>query len=113
MYMGVTCFSTASIKFVIQPNVSVEYKENKIDVSPFECLAEGHEHAGRIHYLWEKYYPLNNSWIKPSDRVVNVTSRYLNFSLITEEDEGVYHCVAINEDDQIPSKNSSIIVYGE
>ena len=113
MYMGVTCFSTASIKFVIQPNVSVEYKENKIDVTPFECLAEGHRYAGGIHYLWEKYYPLNDSWIKPSDRVVNVTSRYLKFSMITEEDEGVYHCVAINEDGQIPSNSSSIIVYGE
>ena len=98
-----------SLKVIIQPNVSVEYKQNRTYVNPFECLATG---VGRILYLWEKYYPLNNSWIKPSNRVVNVTSRYLVFSVITEEDEGVYHCVATNEDDMVASSSSNIIVYG-
>ena len=98
-----------SLKVIIQPNVSVEYKQNRTNVNPFECLATG---VGRIHYLWEKYYPLNNSWIKPSNRVVNVTSRYLVFSVITEEDEGVYHCVATNRDDMVVSSSSNIIVYG-
>ena len=67
---------------------------------------------GKIHYLWEKYFPLNNSWIRPSDRVVDVTSRHLEFSVITEEDEGIYHCVATNEDDMVVSSSSNIIVYG-
>ena len=98
-----------SLKAIIQPNVSVEYKQNRTNVNPFECLATG---VGSIHYLWEKYYPLNSSWIKPSDRVVNVTSRHLVFSVITEEDEGVYHCVATNEDDIVVSTSSNIIVYG-
>lgn len=102
-------FSTASIQFIIQPNASVEYKQNKTNVNPFECLATG---MGTIHYVWEKYFPLNNSWIRPSDRVVNVTSRRLEFSVITEEDEGVYHCVATNEDDMVVSSSSNIIVYG-
>ena len=98
-----------TLKLTIQPNVSVEYKQNRTYVNPFECLATG---VGRIHYLWEKYYPVNNSWIKPSYRVVNVTSHHLVFSVITEEDEGVYHCVATNEDDMVVSGSSNIIVYG-
>lgn len=101
---------TATIKFSVQPNVSVEYKQNKTRVTPFECLATG---IGKIHYQWEKYNPINNSWIKPSNRVVDVTSRHLVFSVIKEEDEGIYHCVATNDDDMVASSSSNIVVYGQ
>ena len=108
----ITYFSTASIKFIIQPNISVEYKENKTNVNPFQCLTSG---AGStiIHYLWEKYDSLNDNWIRPSDRVVNVTSHHLVFSMITAEDEGTYHCVATNHDDTVVSNSSNITVYGQ
>ena len=97
---------------MIQPNVSVEYKQNSIDVTPFECLAEGHANAGKIHYLWQKYYPSNKMWMRPSNRIMDVTSRHLKFRVITEQDEGIYRCVATNDDDMVFSSSSNVIVYG-
>ena len=58
-----------------------------------ECLATG---MGPIQYKWEKYQSSSNSWIRPSRRAVNITSPKLIFSVITEEDEGVYCCVTFN-----------------
>ena len=36
-------------------------------------------------------------------RVVNITSSKLIFNVITEEDEGVYHCIATNHDGSLYS----------
>ena len=80
------------------------YTSNKLS-----CLAIG---LGPIYYQWEKYYPYNNSWIRPSNRVMNVTFSKLIFSEITEEDEGIYHCVITNNNDRIVSDNATITVYG-
>jgi len=33
--------------------------------------------------------------------------------VITEEDEGVYHCIVTNDDGSIVSDNATITVYGE
>ena len=74
------------------------------------CLASG---QGTVQYKWEKYLSYSNSWIRPSHRVVNITSSKLIFSMITEEDEGVYHCVATNDDGSVVSNNATITVYGE
>ena len=79
-------------------------------VNPLQCLATG---MGLIHYQWEKYQPSDGSWIKPSNRVVNITSPQLIFSVIREEDEGVYHCIATNDDGSVVSDNATITVYGE
>ncbi len=68
---------------------------------------------GPIHYQWEKYQPSDGSWITPSNRVVNITSPELIFSVIREEDEGVYHCIVTNDDGSVVSDNATITVYGE
>ena len=52
-------------------------------------------------------------WISPSHRAVSTTSPNLKFSVITEEDEGVYQCVVTNDDGTVISDNATIIVYGE
>ena len=33
--------------------------------------------------------------------------------MITEEDEGVYHCIVTNDDGSVVSDNATITVYGE
>ena len=68
---------------------------------------------GLIYFQWERYHTVNNSWIKPSHRAVNITSPNLKFSEITEEDEGVYRCIITNDDGNVTSDNASIFVYGE
>ena len=74
------------------------------------CSAIG---MGPINYQWEKYYLSNNSWIRPSHRAVSITSPNLKFDVITEEDEGVYHCIVTNDDGSVISDNATIHVYGE
>ena len=44
---------------------------------------------------------------------MNITSPKLIFSVITEEDEGVYRCVATNDDGSVVSGNATITIYGE
>ena len=44
---------------------------------------------------------------------MNITSPDLKFSVISEEDEGVYRCVVTNDDGSIISDNATIHVYGE
>jgi len=78
--------------------------------NPLWCSATG---MGPIHYQWEKYQPSNGNWIKPSNKAVNITSPKLIFSVITEEDEGVYHCIVTNDDGSVVSDNATITVYGE
>ena len=79
-------------------------------VNPLQCLATG---MGLIYYQWEKYQPSDSSWIKPSNRVVNITSPKLIFGVIREDDEGVYHCIVSNDDGSVVSVNATITVYGE
>ena len=69
--------------------------------------------VGPIHYQWQKYDPYTNSWISPSNRADNITSPNLTFNVITEEDEGLYHCIASNDDGNVLSHNASITVYGK
>ena len=73
------------------------------------CFSTG---LGPIYYQWEKYYPFNNSWIRPSNRVINVTLPNLIFTEVAEEDEGIYHCVVTNDDGSVVSDNATITVYG-
>jgi len=75
-----------------------------------ECYATG---IGHIKFKWEKYQSSSNNWIRPSHRVINITSPKLIFSVITEEDEGVYHCIATNHDGSVISDNATITVYGK
>ena len=92
-----------------QPSSAV-IRKNDENVHTIECIATG---MGPILYKWEKYESSSNSWIKPSQRVVNITSPKLIFSVITEEDEGVYHCVVTNDDGSVISDSATITVYGE
>jgi len=68
---------------------------------------------GPIHYQWEKYQSLNNSWINPAHRVVNSKSSTLKFTNISEEDEGIYRCIVSNDDGSVISDNATITVYGK
>ena len=102
-------FVTALPNITTQP-VSMTIREGDLNVIAVSCLAIG---IGSIHYQWEKYHLFNNSWIRPSQRAVNITSPNLAFSVITEEDEGVYHCVVTSNDDSIISDNATVRVYGK
>ena len=44
---------------------------------------------------------------------MNITSPDLTFSVISEEDEGVYRCVVTNDDGSVMSNNATIHVYGK
>ena len=81
-----------------------------MNITALSCSAIG---MGPIYYKWEKYYSSNNSWISPSHRAMNVTSLDLIFSVISEEDEGVYRCVVTNDDGSVISNNATIHVYGK
>ena len=76
----------------------------------FEVVATGMD---PISYQWEKYQSFSNSWIRPSNRAVSVTSSKLIFSVITEEDEGIYHCIVTNDDGSVVSDDVNVTVYGE
>ena len=69
--------------------------------------------SGYIQYLWQKYDSSSNSWIMPSNRVVNITSPNLTFSIITKEDQGIYRCVISNDDGSVVSDEVNIFVYGK
>ena len=74
-----------------------------------ECLADG---MGPIYYHWEKYWSSNDSWIIPPNKV-GTTSSELIFDAIREEDEGVYHCIALNDDGAAVSNNATVTVYSK
>ena len=74
------------------------------------CSAVG---RGPIYYQWEKYNSINNSWISPSHRAVNIASPDLKFDVIREEDEGIYRCIVTNDDGSVISDNATVHVYGE
>ena len=85
-------------------------REGDLNVIAVSCFAFG---IGFNQYQWEKYHSFNNSWISPSHRAVNITSPNLTFSVISEEDEGVYRCVVTNNDGSVVSNNATVHVYGE
>ena len=87
---------------------SVVVREN--NMASVECLASA---IGKIHYQWEKYFLTNDSWITQSNKAINFTSPKLIFIAITEEDEGIYHCIASNNDGSKISNNATITVYGK
>ena len=74
------------------------------------CSAVG---MSPISYQWQIYNSFNNRWISPSHRAVNIASSDLKFSVVREEDEGVYHCIVTNDDGSVISDNATIHVYGE
>jgi len=88
---------------------SVIVKAGSKMISPLSCSATG---MGIIHYKWEKYESSDDSWTEPSFRVINIRSSKLKFSVITEDDEGIYRCVVSNYDGIVLSDNATIIVYG-
>ena len=73
------------------------------------CSANG---TGPIHYQWEKYQSSNDSWVIPVNRVVNSSSPNLKFNKVSEEDEGIYHCIVTNDDGSVVTNNATITVYG-
>jgi len=85
-------------------------RQSNVNVEAMKCMASG---IGPIYYKWEKYISFSNDWIEPSSRVVNATSSKLIFSIVTEEDEGIYHCVTTNNDGSTVSDNATITVYGK
>ena len=102
--------STASPIITLQP-ISCTFKSKKRNVLVFEIVATGHG-VGQIKYTWQKYDSFNDSWIPVSDRAINDTSPTLNFSVITEEDQGMYHCIVSNYDGSVSSDNVTITVFG-
>ena len=101
-------FFIASPRITRQP-VSCTFRNNERNVLAFIVAADG---IGHINYLWQKYDPYSNSWILVSSRALNDSSPYLNFSYITEEDQGIYSCTVTNYDGSMTSVNATITVFG-
>lgn len=99
----------ASATITRQPQ-SISFKCKERNVLALWIIAIG---VGPIYYQWQKYDLLSDSWILPSSRVVNITSPNLTFSIITEEDQGTYHCIIINDDGSVISDDVNITVYGK
>ena len=93
----------------MQPTSRI-FKYNKKNVLVFEIIATG---VGHVYYLWQKYDSFTDSWVPLSSRAVNDTSPNLNFSIITKEDQGIYHCIVTNYDGSVTSDNVTITVFGE
>ena len=86
-------------------------KEDSKDIS-LSCSA--HDYGlGHIKYKWEKYQQSDGIWSRAPYTQIQVTSPTLNISVVTQKDEGVYRCVASNNDGSVVSENASIAVYGE
>ncbi|XP_065905710.1 cell adhesion molecule DSCAM-like [Dysidea avara] len=98
-----------TLPHIIKQPLSISIKISNNSKCVLECLATG---ISPIQYKWEKYQSSTNSWIRPSHRAVDITSPKLIFSVITEEDEGVYHCVTTNHDGSVVSNSATITVYG-
>ena len=90
----------------------MKFKAGNENVTALYCKANTTGEAP-IYYQWEQYDALSNSWTRPSQRAVNITSPQLKFTIIAEEDKGTYHCIASNDDGSVVSDNATIIVYGE
>ena len=98
-----------SPRITLQP-VSRVIRYNERNVLVFEIAATG---VGHVYYLWQKYDSYSDSWISVSSRAVNDTSPTLNFKVIAEEDQGIYHCVATNYDGSVMSDTVTITVFGK
>ena len=101
--------STASPVITTQPRSQI-FKDKEINVLALWITATA---IGPIHYQWQKYDPFTNSWIPPSSRAENITSPNLTFSVIAEEDQGLYRCIASNDDGTVLSHHANITVYGK
>ena len=101
-------FFLVSAIITIQP-VSQVVKDKERSILVFWIFATG---VGPLFYHWQKYDQLSNSWIPPSSRAENIKSLNLTFSVITENDEGVYRCIVSNEDGHVVSNNATVTVYG-
>ena len=84
---------------------SVAVRENDTNQVVMQCLAEG---TGSIWYHWEKYELSSRTWKNLSHQA----SPNLTFSIIREEDQGIYRCVATNYDGSTKSNNATLRVYG-
>ena len=103
-----TIIFIASPVIAEQPTSNV-MRHNNRNVSVFTIVASG---IGHIYYLWQKYDSFSDNWISVSSRAVNDTSATLNFSIITEEDQGVYRCIVANYDGSVISDNVTVAVFG-
>ena len=103
------CVYIATPRITLQPVPNV-IRRNRKNVLVFKISAAG---VGNIYYLWQKYDLFTNSWISVSTRAVNDTSSNLNFSIVTEEDQGIYHCIVTNYDGNVTSDNVTITVFGK
>jgi len=102
--------SIVALPVIVRQPLSATYKINSSDKCALEIFSTG---IGHIQYKWEKYHFSSNIWIRPSHRAVNITSPKLIFGVITEEDEGVYHCLVSNHDGNVASNSATITLYGE
>ena len=92
------------------PPVSATFKEGDLNVAALNCSAIG---MGPIYYHWEKYDSSSSTWKNPSHTATSITTQKLKFSVITEEDEGVYRCVVTNNDGSVISDNATVSIYGK
>ena len=100
---------TALPNITMQP-ASTTFKTGDKNIIAMSCNAVGET---SLYFQWERYHLLDNSWIGPSHRAVNITSPHLRFKLITEEDEGIYRCIVTSDDGSVVPDNATIYVYGE
>ena len=112
------CFCLAYTHLLLHialPNITTQpssktIRKGETNVTAMSCNVTG---MGPIYFRWERYNTINSSWIAPSHRAVSTMSPSLIFSVINEEDEGVYHCIVTNDDGSIVSDNATTFVYGE
>ena len=102
-------FPTASPIITTHPE-SQTFKDKETNILTLWIIATG---IGPIYYQWQKYDLFSNSWISPSSRAENITSPNLTFTIITEEDEGLYRCIASNDDGDVFSDYANVTVYGK
>ena len=105
--MLIPLLATATVITQPQP---MSFKCKEKNVQALYIVATG---EGPIYYQWRKFDPVINSWILPSSRAVNITSPNLTFSVITVEDEGVYHCIVTNDDGNVLSNDVNLTVHGK
>ena len=106
-----TCTTIITIHLALALPIIIKHPSSNIckiknTECKLQCLATG---VGHIQYKWEKYRSSIDRWITRSRRSA---SPKLNFSIITEKDEGDYRCIATNHDGIVVSNNATLTVYG-